>query len=115
MQRRVGQPALIYLKSIFLLTNGITKPHNYFNTQLALKIASCIKLKIIMQGWFMLFATKNYVEANIIKGLLEENHIQDIILNRQDSNYPAVGEIELYVPAYLKDIAVPLLNNTLLN
>jgi len=68
-----------------------------------------------MQNWFMLYSTKNYLEANIIKGKLQENNIQTVLLNRQDTNYIAVGEIELYVPAYLKDIAIHLLDNALFN
>jgi len=68
-----------------------------------------------MQGWFMLYSTKNYLEANIIKGKLEENNIRAVILNRQDTSYISIGEIELYVPAHLKDIAVHLIDNTLSN
>jgi len=70
-----------------------------------------------MQGWFKLYSTKNYFEANIIKGKLEENSIQAVILNRQDSSYIVVGEIEIYVPLHLKEIALHLLDNadTLLN
>ncbi|HEX5155360.1 MAG TPA: DUF2007 domain-containing protein [Parafilimonas sp.] len=68
-----------------------------------------------MQEWFMLYSTKNYLEANIIKGKLEENNIRAVILNRQDTSYISIGEIELYVPAHLKDIAVHLIDNTLSN
>jgi hypothetical protein len=68
-----------------------------------------------MQGWFKLYSTKNYLEANIIKGKLEENNIQAVILNRQDSSYLVIGEVEIYVPVYLKDIALHLLNNALFN
>ena len=68
-----------------------------------------------MQGWFMLYSTKNYLEANIIKGKLEENNIRAVILNKQDTNYVSIREIELYVPAHLKDIAVHLIDNTLSN
>ena len=68
-----------------------------------------------MQGWFMLYSTKNYLEANIIKGKLEENNIRAVILNKQDTNYVSIGEIELYVPVHLKDIAVHLIDNTLFN
>jgi len=68
-----------------------------------------------MQGWVKLYSTKNYLEANIIKGMLEENNIQAVILNRQDSSYLVIGEVEIYVPVYLKDIATHLLNNALLN
>ena len=68
-----------------------------------------------MQGWFMLYSTKNYLEANIIKGKLEENNIRAVLLNKQDTNYVSIGEIELYVPVHLKDIAVHLIDNTLFN
>jgi hypothetical protein len=68
-----------------------------------------------MQGWFKLYTTKNYLEANMIKGLLEENNIKAIILNRQDSSYLAFGEIELYVPIFFKEIALHILNNALSN
>ena len=68
-----------------------------------------------MQGWVKLYSTKNYLEANIIKGKLEENNIQAVILNRQDSSYLVIGELEIYVPVYLKDIALHLLNNALFN
>lgn len=68
-----------------------------------------------MEGWFKLYSTKNYVEANIIKGMLEENNIQAVILNRQDSSYLVFGEIEIYVPLHLKDVAQHLLNNALFN
>lgn len=70
---------------------------------------------LIMQDWFKLYSTKNYIEANMIKGMLEENNIQTIILNKQDSSYLAFGEIELYVPVHLKDIALQLLSNALFN
>ena len=68
-----------------------------------------------MQDWFKLYSTKNYLEANIIKGMLEENNIKAVILNKQDSSYLAFGEIELYVPTHLKDIALQLLSNALFN
>jgi putative signal transducing protein len=68
-----------------------------------------------MEGWFKLYSTKNYLEANMIKGLLEENNIKTIILNMQDSSYLVFGDIELYVPVFFKDIAQHLLNNALSN
>ncbi|HYK46380.1 MAG TPA: DUF2007 domain-containing protein [Parafilimonas sp.] len=68
-----------------------------------------------MEGWFKLYSTKNYAEANILKGMLEENNIRAVILNKLDSSYLSFGEIELYVPAHLKDIAIHLMNNALSN
>ena len=68
-----------------------------------------------MSDWFKLYTTRNYAEANIIKGMLEENNIQVVILNKLDSSYLSFGEIELYVPSHLKDIAKQLLDKSLNN
>lgn len=68
-----------------------------------------------MQDWKMLYSTKNLTEATIIKGMLEENNIPAQILNKQDSSYLVFGEIEIYVPAHLKDIAEGLIHKALLN
>jgi hypothetical protein len=68
-----------------------------------------------MSDWFKLYTTRNYAEANIIKGMLEENNIDVVILNKLDSSYLSFGEIELYVPTHLKDIAKQLLDKSLSN
>ncbi|HEY6976519.1 MAG TPA: DUF2007 domain-containing protein [Chitinophagaceae bacterium] len=68
-----------------------------------------------MNEWFKLYSTRNYAEANIIKGMLEENNIKVVIMNKLDSSYINFGDIELYVPTHLKDIAKNLLDQTLTN
>ncbi len=68
-----------------------------------------------MNNWFLLFSTTQFAEANIVKGVLEENNIPVQLLNKQDSSYLVFGEIELYVPAHLKEMAQQLLNKVLLN
>lgn len=65
--------------------------------------------------WFKLYATRNYVEADIIKGMLEENNVQVFVLNKMDSSYLNFGDIEIYVPENLKQTAKQLLDNTLSN
>ena len=67
-----------------------------------------------MKDWFKLYTTRNYIEANIVKGMLEENNIHTIIFNKQDSVY-LVGEIELYVPSHFKDVARHLIDQGLFN
>lgn len=67
-----------------------------------------------MENWTKLYSTRNYAEANIIKGMLEENSILAIIFNKQDSNY-LIGEIELYVSILVKDMALRLIDKTLFN
>ncbi|QEC67620.1 DUF2007 domain-containing protein [Panacibacter ginsenosidivorans] len=68
-----------------------------------------------MKGWYKLYITRNYAEASIIKGMLEENSIEVVVLNKLDSSYLNFGDIELYVPLHLKEIAVELLNSALMN
>jgi hypothetical protein len=68
-----------------------------------------------MNEWFKLYSTRNYAEANIIKGMLEENNIKVIIMNKLDSSYINFGDIELYVPDHLKDTAKNLIDQTLRN
>jgi hypothetical protein len=68
-----------------------------------------------MEGWSKVYTTQNYTEANILKGMLEENHIQVAILNKLDSNYLSFGDIEIYVPKYFIHIASNLVNGSLMN
>lgn len=68
-----------------------------------------------MKNWYLLYATRNFPEASIIKGMLEENNVPVMVINKQDSSYINFGDIELYVPTHLKDIARHLLDQALLN
>ena len=69
----------------------------------------------MMHQWFLLFATQNFPQASIIKGMLEENSVPVVLVNKQDSSYVNFGQIELYVPVLLKDIARHLIDKGLLN
>lgn len=68
-----------------------------------------------MQNWYLLYATRDLPEANIIKGMLEENSVPVMLINKQSSSYIIFGDIELYVPDHLKDLAKQLLNKGLVN
>jgi hypothetical protein len=68
-----------------------------------------------MNNWYKIFSTTNAAQANIIKGMLEENNIEVMLMNRQDSSYLNFGEIEVYVSVHFKDIAKNLLDKALLN
>ena len=48
-------------------------------------------------NWEMLYGTGQPYKAEILKGVLEENEIQSVIVNKQDSAYLVFGEIEVYV------------------
>lgn len=62
-------------------------------------------------NWDKIFATTNISEAEIIKGMLHQNNIPVTLVNRQDSSYLNFGEIELYVPRQLKQLALQLMQN----
>lgn len=49
-----------------------------------------------MEGWVKIFASAHLHECELVKGMLEDNQITAITVNKQDSVY-LFGEIELYV------------------
>lgn len=67
------------------------------------------------ENWHLIYTTTMYTSAAIVKGKLEGNQIPVKILNKQDSMYLVFGQIELYVPFHLKDIAANVLNEALKN
>ncbi len=68
-----------------------------------------------MPKWFLIYTSKSLPEANIIKGMLEENNVPVMLMNKQDSSYVNFGEIELYVPNVLNQLAKQLVDKALLN
>jgi len=48
-------------------------------------------------NWEVLYGTRLLYKAEILKSVLEENEIQAVIINKQDSAYVIIGEIEVYV------------------
>ena len=68
-----------------------------------------------MNQWFKIYTSANLPQASIVKGMLEENHVPVMVVNKQDSSYLNFGDIEIYVPSHLKDIATNLMQKSLLN
>jgi hypothetical protein len=50
-----------------------------------------------MEGWSCIYTTTFIHEAELVKGMLEENLITAIVVNKQDSVY-LFGDIEIHVP-----------------
>lgn len=48
------------------------------------------------EDWVLIFETDKDFEAEIIKGMLNENNIEVFIMNKKDSLY-LIGNFELYV------------------
>ncbi len=49
------------------------------------------------KDWTVVYSTHFQHQAELIKGLLEENEIKAIILSQRDSAYGSFGTIEVYV------------------
>lgn len=49
------------------------------------------------KDWQQVHSSLDVSYINILKGMLESNGIQALILNQQDSLYSTVGEAKLYV------------------
>jgi hypothetical protein len=48
------------------------------------------------KNWVKIYSTTKNYKAELIKGLLFENGIESVVVNKQDSSY-LFGELELYV------------------
>jgi hypothetical protein len=51
------------------------------------------------KGWVKIFASDRPFEAEIVKGMLADNGITAVLINRQSSSYNITlpGQVELYV------------------
>lgn len=49
-------------------------------------------------NWALIYTTGHPYKIELLKGILEENEIDSVIINKQDSSYH-FGELELYVKA----------------
>tara|TARA_B100000214_G_scaffold74256_1_gene49958 strand:+ start:87 stop:293 length:207 start_codon:yes stop_codon:yes gene_type:complete len=59
-----------------------------------------------------ILSTNNLNKAEIIKQMLEENNIDVVILNKQDSSYLMFGDIEIYIKKEQEQQAKSLLTDT---
>jgi membrane protease YdiL (CAAX protease family) len=60
--------------------------------------------------WMKVYETDNVSDAEIVKGKLEDNDIDAVILNKKDSSYTTFGPVEVYVKPSDHDAALQLLN-----
>ncbi|MBN2214426.1 MAG: DUF2007 domain-containing protein [Bacteroidales bacterium] len=51
------------------------------------------------KDWIPIFRTTQNFKAELAKGLLEENDIEFVLLNKKDSSYPDlfIGYIEIFI------------------
>lgn len=48
-------------------------------------------------SWELVYSSPERYRVEILKGILEVENIPSVIINKQDSAYVVIGEIELYV------------------
>jgi hypothetical protein len=55
--------------------------------------------------WIKVYSNPQLYMVEIVKSVLHDNGIETVILNKQDSAYIPIGEVELYAPPQNADIA----------
>jgi len=66
----------------------------------------------VKRNWINIFSSANPIEVEIVKQMLEENNINAVALNKQDSSYQMFGIIELFVTEDQLEIANNLLKKS---
>ncbi|TVP52026.1 MAG: hypothetical protein EA341_03940 [Mongoliibacter sp.] len=64
-----------------------------------------------MKNWQKVYEDGSPVRAEIVKGVLEENDIQAVILNKKESVYQIHGYYEVLVPQTDALIAINIVKN----
>ena len=62
------------------------------------------------KNWINIFSSANPIEVEIVKQMLEENNINAVVLNKQDSSYNMFGTIDLFVNETEQETALQLIN-----
>jgi predicted glycosyltransferase involved in capsule biosynthesis len=65
-----------------------------------------------MQDWKKVFSSNQLAASSMVMGILNENEIPAKTLNKQDSSYVFLGEVEVYVPLNMFEKALSLISNT---
>jgi len=49
------------------------------------------------KNWIKIFTSANFYQAEIVKQVLVEHHIDSVLLNKKDSSHGTFGHIEVYI------------------
>jgi hypothetical protein len=66
------------------------------------------------KDWVCVFRTEQGFQAEIAKEILENEEINCVILNENDSNFPSIGELEVWVHQDFEAKATELLKDLIL-
>ncbi|NVK48680.1 MAG: DUF2007 domain-containing protein [Cyclobacteriaceae bacterium] len=64
-----------------------------------------------MKEWIKVFETPQQIRAEIVKGVLEENEIPAVVLNKKETVYQVFGLYEVHVNRANALRATTLINN----
>ena len=62
--------------------------------------------------WSKVYTTSDRIEAGIVKSMLGDHDIPVVEMNKQDSAYVVIGEIDLMVPASCHEEALLLIKQS---
>jgi len=68
-----------------------------------------------MQDWKKIFSSSQLAASSMVMGILNENEIPAKTLNKQDSSYVFLGEVEVYVPLDMYEKAQALISTIQIN
>ncbi|MEY4098497.1 MAG: putative prokaryotic signal transducing protein [Bacteroidota bacterium] len=68
-----------------------------------------------MQDWKKIFSSTQLAASSMVMGILNENEIPAKTLNKQDSSYVFLGEVEVYVPLDMYEKAQALISTIQIN
>lgn len=52
---------------------------------------------LMEKNWVKIFSSTNYFQSEMVKQALAGNHIDSVLLNKQDSSHRTFGNIEVYI------------------
>ncbi|CAN1514820.1 Domain of unknown function DUF2007 [Spirosomataceae bacterium] len=64
-----------------------------------------------MGNWVTVFKEKDRMRAELLKNELENNHIESVILDKVDHNYPLLGIVEIKVLDSNQALAEHIIND----
>ena len=63
-------------------------------------------------NWIIVYCTNQKYKIDLIKGVLEGNNVDCVIVDKQDSSYLSFGEIEVYTPKHYANKAKQLIKES---
>ncbi len=63
------------------------------------------------KDWVCIFQTEQDFQAEIAREILENEEINCVVLNERDSNFPSIGDVEIWVHESVEKKAKELLKD----